>query len=165
MTVHKVPALTVKLGTVLDAVIEERGNRHTVYRWKGMQLLTDANAMEKGRPKLYLVRGKLQATRKLRADADAGAASDTYGEWHKRPHDLVGELDTRPCGHRLGRMVLIGYRSDKWGRKGETHDYSHDFFEENGVPPLVYADARTLDSARCVVVVGGSMKVTDRGIA
>lgn len=165
MAARKVPALTVKLGTVLDAVIEVGGKRHTVTKWAGMQLLTDANAMERARPCLYLVRGKLAKTHKLAADADAGPASDTYGLWHQRDHDLVGELDTSPAPHRLGRMVLIGYRSDKWSRKGKHSDYSHDFFEDNGTPPLVYGSAKTLDASRTVVVVGGSMKVTDRGIA
>jgi hypothetical protein len=165
MPEHKVPPVTVSLGTVLDAVVEHRGTRYTVTRWKGMHLLTDPGAMDSARPRLFLVRGKLGGKAKLAPDADAGDASDTYREWHRRQPAQVGELDTHAAKYPQGRMVMIGYRSDKWGRRGKTHDYSHDFHEDGGKPPLVYTDTRALDAARTVVVVGGSMLVTDRGIA
>lgn len=165
MRARNVPAITVQLGTVLDAVIEHRGQRYTVTKWKGLVLLTGENAIESKRPALYLVRGKLTNKQKLEKGADAGAASRTFNAWHAREHDLVGELDTRAAKYPQGRMVLIGYASDKWGKRGKSHDYTHDFYEDGGNPPLVYTDSRTLDAARTVVVVGGSMRVTDRGIA
>lgn len=153
------------LGTVLDAVIEIRGQRHTVKRWHGMKLLTDPDAIDRARPKLYLVRGRLERPTRLEPGADAGAASRTFEGWHQRENDLVGELETKAAKYAQGRMVVIGYRSDKWERKGKAHDYSHDFFEDGGRPPLVYTDTRDLEAARTVVVVGGSMRVTRAGIA
>jgi hypothetical protein len=165
VAVHSVPPVTVALGKVLDAVIELNGERYMVKRWRGMHMLTDPQALESNRPRLYLVRGKMQAQVRLEPGAYAGKASDTYAGWHRRENEKVGELDTKPAKYRQGRIVVIGYRSDKWGRRGEAHDYSHDFFEDNGRPPLVYTDSRTLDAARTVVIVGGSMRVTPEGIA
>lgn len=165
MPTHSVPPVTVCLGKVLDAVIEHRGKRYTVTKWRGMHMLTDPQALERARPRLYLVRGKLERQVRLEPGAYAGKASDTYAGWHQRENEKVGELDTRAAKFAQGRIVLIGYRSDKWEKRGRTHDYSHDFFEGDGTPPLVYTDTRTLDAARTVVIVGGSMRVTEGGIA
>jgi hypothetical protein len=61
-------------------------------------------------------------------------------------------------------LLRLGYRSDKWSSKRKLVDYDHDFQESGGRPPLVYTSARTLEASRCVVVVGGSMRVTEGGI-
>jgi hypothetical protein len=66
---------------------------------------------------------------------------------------------------KQGRVIRLDYRSDKWNRKGRTIDYTHDFLERGGRAPLAYTDAKTLASAKLVVVYGGSMAVTEAGIA
>lgn len=165
MPSYNVPALTVHLGTVLDAVIEHKGLRYTVKRWHGLQMLTNPNAFEITRPKLFLVRGRLERPVRLEPGAHAGPASDTYERWHQRENERVGELVTKVAKYPQGRMVVIGYRSDKWGPRGKRHDYSHDFFEDGGRPPLVYTDTRALDAASTVVVVGGSMTIAEGGIS
>lgn len=158
---YHVPPVTVQLGTVLDVRFEFRGQRITVDEWDGWQLLTDEGAMDSARPRLWLLPGKLEAD----AERDAiGPAPRTYERWHRRGFDFVSDLEVSdsPIGFRQGRVVGIGYRSDKWGRRGETHDYDHDFTE--GDPPLLYTDRADIADATAAVIVGGDMRVTERGI-
>lgn len=158
---HRVPPVTVKLGTVLDCTLADGDKRAFVDEWRGYQLLTDEDAMDRKRPRLYLVRGKLGADPGI--DAQRGA--ETYRRWTQRDPRTVGELDTKDARYLHGRMLRIGYASDKWGRRGKAVHYDHDFLEDGGSAPLVYSDARTLEGSRTIVVVGGSMQVTEGGIA
>lgn len=158
---HRVPAITVKLGTVLDCTIASGTARAFVDEWKGFQLLTGENAMDARRPGLYFVKGRIGPD----PDVDAAAAAKTYRRWHERDPAKVGELECDAGTYCQGRLLRLGYRSDKWGRRGRTVDYDHDFLEEGGTAPLVYTNTRTLEAATTIVVVGGSMRVTERGIA
>lgn len=156
-----VPRVTLKLGTVLDCIIADGDARAFVDEWKGYQLLTGESAMDAARPALYFVRGRLGGD----PGVDAAAAARTYRRWHERDPERVGELETSPCPFRQGRMLRVGYRSDKWGRRGKQVAYDHDFLEDGGRAPLVYTNTRTLEAATTIIVVGGSMRVTERGIA
>ena len=159
---HCVAPVTVKLGTVLDCTIAHGNQRLFVSEWRGFQLLTGEDAMNQRRPRLYFVRGRLGAD----PDVDPDRANATYRRWHDRDPQRVGELATADrCAILLGRMTRIGYRSDKWHRRGRTVDYDHDFLEGRGTAPLVYVDARHVAKVTTVIVVGGSMRVTERGIA
>jgi len=168
MTVHKVPDVTMKLGTVLDATLTEGRHRHFVNEWRGFQLLSDFDAFERRAPHchLYLVRGRIGAQPKRAPSASKlDHAEDGYHRWHKRDAARLGELDTAAAKYLQGRMTRIGYSSDKWARRGRTTNYDHDFLEDDGTAPLVYTNARTLGASTTIVVVGGSMLITAAGIA
>jgi len=159
---HRVAPITVKLGTVLDCTISYAHERLFVTEWRGFHLLTGADAMEQHRPRLYFVRGRLGAD----PHVDPDRANATYRRWHDRDPARVGELETADrCTILLGRMTRLGYRSDKWHRRGRTVDYDHDFIEGRGTAPLVYVDAAHVSKVTTAVVLGGSMRVTERGIA
>jgi len=159
---RRVPRVTAKLGTVLDCTIAYGSKRHFVNEWRGFQLLTGEHAMDAQRPALYFVKGRLRGD----PGVDAEAAAETYRRWHDRDPAKVGELDCADaCPHAQGRMLRLGYRSDKWGKRNTYVDYDHDFLEDSGTAPLVYTNTRTLGAATTIVVVGGSMRVTERGIA
>lgn len=159
---HRVAPVTVKLGTVLDCTIAHGDKRLFVTEWRGFQLLTGEDAMNQLRPRLYLVRGRLGADPGI----DPDRANATYRRWHDRDPERVGELETADrVTILLGRMIRLGYRSDKWDRRGRTVDYDHDFQEGRGVAPLVYVDKPNVRSVGTVIVIGGSMRVTERGIA
>lgn len=159
---HRVPAVTIKLGTVLDCTIAHGPQRAFVDEWKGFQLLSDEDAMDRARPRLYFVRGRLGADPGVE---DLEGAARTYKRWTQRDPEHVGELDTRDARYLQGRMLRVGYRSDKWNRRGRTVDYDHDFLEDGGSAPLVYTDTKTIEAARTIIVLGGSMRVTEGGIA
>jgi hypothetical protein len=163
MSVHHVAPVTVALGTVLDCTIGDGDTRVFVDEWEGFHLLTNEGAFSNapGRARLYFVRGKLAA---LPAKPQNFAGSKDFKYWSSRDPDRMGELDTKPCKYVQGRLLRLGYRSDKWHRKGKTEDYDHDFLEDGGAPPLVYTNAPTLAASHCVVVVGGSMRITEGGI-
>jgi hypothetical protein len=162
---YRAPATTVLLGCVLDLQLEHDGHRITVTGWEGWAMLTDADAMERapGRARLYLApwtpeRGRGRGARSHNAE-------DTYRDWHQRDPLKRVVLDVPDSfGVCQGRVCRIGYRSDKWGRRGKTHDYDHDFRQGGHAAPLLYTDARTLDGARGAVICGGDMRVTERGI-
>jgi hypothetical protein len=162
MTTHRVPACVVSLGTVLDCTIAHRDFRAFVDEWHGFQLLTDADAFARaeGRARLFFVRGRLQQTQK-----EPEKGTEAYRRWHKRDADKVGELTWAPASFPQGRLLVLGYRSDKWHRRGKSVDYTHDFLEDQGRAPLVYTNTRTLEGASTIVVVGGSMRITEGGIA
>ena len=158
---RRVPKVTLKLGTVIDCTIGDGNARAFVDDWKGYQLLTGESAMDARRPALYFVRGRLGGD----PGVAAAAAAKTYRRWHQRDPERVGELDWDPCEYRQGRMLRLGYRSDKWGSRGKAVAYDHDFLEDGGTAPLVWTNTRTLEAATTIIVVGGSMRVTERGIA
>jgi hypothetical protein len=162
----KVPALTIELGTVLEAVVLRGTTRTTVHEWRGMKLLTSYDAFEKKPASLYLVRAKPVRTKQAKASqpkVDRGAHS--YERWHDREPVALYELTTREASYPQGRLVRLDYRSDKWRRRGKGVEYTHDFTERGGVGSLVTTDTRDLSKARTVVCSGGSVRVTERGIA
>ena len=65
---------------------------------------------------------------------------------------------------RQGRVLRIGYRSDKWSRRGAMHDYDHDFTEAGHRPPLIYTNTQSLGRARAALITGGDMAITEGGI-
>lgn len=158
---YHVPPVTVLLGAVLDVRVEAGTIRTFIDDWDGWLLLTDENAMESNRPRLFLVASDLADGTQLEA---VGPAADTYERWHKREHDGVAEVDVsgNEIGYYQGRVQSIGYRSDKWSGKGTEHDYDHDFTE--GEPPKLYTDRASIEDSRAAVIVGGDMRVTERGI-
>ena len=166
---YRIPARTVLLGHVLDVSVELAGGeeRLLIQEWEGWALLCDADAMGRapGRARLFLVPDPNgEADNVDLGDDDDG--EDTYERWHDREADGVRELDfpDEGCSYQLGRCIRIGYRSDKWGGRGEAHDYDHDFRERGHTAPLLYIDTRELERARAAVIVGGDMRVTARGI-
>lgn len=162
---YRVPATTAQLGTVLDLRIDQGATRLFLYSdWSGWLLLTDADAMERDKPRLYLVA--------FNGYGDAGdaapdsAAVETVERWNKRGYDFIADVDVSgdDMGYRQGRVMSIGYRSDKWGDAGDFHDYDHDFGEGGGAPPLIYTDRADIALAKAAVIVGGDFQVTERGI-
>lgn len=165
--VYKVPDLTFELGTVLEAALQiGPGKFLIVHEWRGMRLLSDEDAFNRARPRLYLVRSKpikIATARVTQGRLDD--AADSYDRWHKRLANRLYELNFSTAKHPLGRMVRLDYRSDKWGRKGQGVEYTHDFTERRGVGPLVYGDRKSVEAAKTVVCTGGTMRVTEAGIA
>jgi hypothetical protein len=165
VTIHRIPRVTAGLGIVLDCTIAHGQQRAFVEEWKGFHLLTNENAFgaAPGRAKLYFVRGKIAG--RAEPGAKHGRAAEAYTRWTEYDPDWVGELEgVAPCKYLQGRLMLLGYRSDKWSARRKPVDYEHDFCERGHTPPLVYTSARTLEASKCVVVTGGSMRVTEGGI-
>lgn len=161
---YTVPQVTVLLGMVLDLQLERGNTRTVVDEWAGWALLTTETAMElePGHAKLILLAGELHPRRKPLRPVDVS----TYERWHQRAASELLELDAPDqIGFFQGRVVRLGYRSDKWGRKGQTHDYDHAFTERGHTAPKLYTDTPELARARGAVIVGGDMSVTSRGIA
>lgn len=163
---YRVPAQTTMLGSVLDVTIEHDGRRAFVTEWRGWLMLCGLTAMDAapGRARLYLMRGELEPSDRM--PSNTGAA--TYERWHRRNPEQVGIVDNGgpdEIGFYQGRAIQLGYRSDKWGRRGRTHDYDHNFYEDRGDPPRIYTDRATLQGSSAAVLVGGSMSITERGIA
>lgn len=162
--IYAIPGLTVHYGTVLDLQVEHRRKRELVTRWKGWCMLVGENAMRAapGRARLYLVKGKLEPTGKARTKA---SALETYERWHQRAADKIGELDVPDeITHKQGRVIRIGYRSDKWNRRGSMVDYDHSFLEDGHRAPWLYTDAASLSKSTAAVIVGGDMAITEGGI-
>lgn len=163
---YRIPATTVQFGTVLDLQVEPNAStRIRVDDWAGWLLCAGENGFElaPGRCKLFLFPA---APRDGAPGTDYRAATTGYERWHKRPaarvdiHDVPAHL-----GCCQGRVLRIGYRSDKWGRRGAYHDYDHDFCESDGMPPLLYTDTASLAGASAAVLVGGDMVIREDGIS
>lgn len=162
----RVPPVTVHFGTVLDLTLEQGDMRVRIDEWHGWHMLVAPNAFEAapGRAKLYLVRGTLERKDELEGD-EFDRAQTAYERWHQRDAKLVGDLEVpNDIDWRQGRVLRIGYRSDKWSRRGKGHDYDHDFTERGHSPPLIYTSARSLARARAAIIVGGDMAITEGGI-
>lgn len=165
-TLRRVPPVTVQFGTVLDLTLEQGDMRVRIDEWRGWHVLVPPNAFESapGRARLFLVRGKLERKENLQGD-ELDAAQTAYERWHQRDAKLVGDLEVPgSLDHQQGRVLRIGYRSDKWSRRGKGHDYDHDFTERGHRPPLLYTNARTLERSRAALIVGGDMAITEGGI-
>lgn len=164
---HRIPARIVQLGTVLDCVIEHAVDREwrllTVTEWKGWLVCANEACMGQapGRARLILL-----PKRDVKKKRRPAVRSELYNRWHKRePSEVVLDLEVPDSiAHVQGRCVRIGYRSDKWARRGASVDYEHDFRERGGAPPLLYTDSPALDHARAALLIGGSMRITEAGI-
>jgi hypothetical protein len=166
MALYKYPATTVKLGFVLDLTIEPNAEqRIRIDEWCGWLMCCPENGFELQAPRGKLFLWSPQPEQGAR-ERDYSAATRAYERWHKRDakrvnlHDVPDKLT-----HCQGRVLRIGYRSDKWGKRGQSHEYDHDFLEHNGLPPLLYTDVKRLDKARGAVLVGGSMVIREGGIS
>ena len=167
MSKHTIPAVTVRYGMVLDLMVADGPQRITVTEWRGWHMLVSPRAMESapGLARLYLVRGSIAKRKALRGD-EHDQAQEQYERWHQRDAQWLGEIDKLPASVKFkhGRVLRIGYRSDKWSRRGAMTDYDHDFTEDGHRPPLLYTNTRTLGAARAAVIVGGDMAITEGGI-
>lgn len=164
--VYRYPPTSVRLGFVLDLTIEPNPDaRVRIDDWDGWLMCCGENGFElpPGRAKLYLFAPAPDDSAKRR---DYSAATRAYELWHKREAERV---DVHEVPDRVkccqGRVLRIGYRSDKWGRRGKAYDYDHDFCERDGLPPLLYTDVADIGKARGAVIVGGDMTITQEGIA
>jgi hypothetical protein len=166
--VYRVPPQAVRLGYVLDLHVEVNATtRVRIDEWAEWCMCCGDNGFElpPGRSKLYLF-APLPDKKPASEDTNYSAATRAYERWHKREAKRVDVYDVPDrIVHCQGRVLRIGYRSDKWGQRGKGHDYDHDFCERDGLPPLLYTDTRDVARARGAVLVGGDMTITEEGIA
>lgn len=160
----KVPAQTVRIGTALE-LVTERGEERVLWdEVHGWHVLTTPGAFEQapGRARVFLVPGKLTKT----DTAIPARGSDAFERWHKRAADKVGELDVPDdFPDYVGLAVRLDYASDKWRGKGRFVEYTHSFVDD-GEPPRVYsAPPRRGAVPRGFALSGGSMAITEGGIA
>lgn len=164
--VYKYPPTTVKLGFVLDMQLEPNPEvRLRIEEWRDWLMACGENGFElpPGRGKLFLF-APVELDDASRRDMSA--ATRAYERWHRREAGRVDMYDVPDeLAHLQGRVLRIGYRSDKWGRRGSEHDYDHDFCEGDALPPLLYTDKKNLSDSRGAVLVGGDMVITEGGIA
>lgn len=163
---YRIPATTVQLGTVLDIDVSDGALRLFIDDFKHWLMLTDANGMDAaaGRARLFLVAVPPRTVKLEREPGDR--AAETFGRWHERDAHSVLELDGLPdaISYYQGRVTRIGYRSDKWHKRGAKVDYDHDCRENGARPPKLYTSHADIARARAAVIVGGSMHITERGI-
>lgn len=163
MTRHRIPARVVQLGTVLDCVVMHRGQLLTITEWKGWLLVATEGCFDvaPGRARVFM----LPVRDKQRGDVLAESHPD-YEAWHKRQsrEQLFTVEVPDSIEIKYGRCVRIGYRSDKWNRRGRTIDYEHDFAEGGRLAPLLFCDAPHVRNASAAVITGGDMRVTEAGL-
>lgn len=159
---HRIPQVTIQIGTALEFVTEE-GNQHTLWtEVDGWRVLVSPDAFDQSRPRLFIVPGDLEDMEDDAADRAHARGHVAYARWHDRAPDggRVGELDVPDSiGTRVGRAVRLDYTSDKWG--GELVEYTHSF-REDGQPPLVYVS--DIHDPKGFALVGGDMTITEQGI-
>ncbi len=166
--VYRIPPQTARLGFVLDLHVEVNSEtRIRIDEWGGWLMCCGENGFDlpPGRSKLFLF-APLPDERSADERADYTAATKAYERWHKREAKQVDVYDVPDrIVHCQGRVLRIGYRSDKWGQRGKGCDYDHDFCERDGLAPLLYTDVKDISKARGAVLVGGDMVITEGGIA
>jgi hypothetical protein len=164
---HAIPGLTVHYGTVLDVLFATGDMRISVTEWRGWHMLVSERAMTTapGRVKLYLVKGTIKERTRLTGD-ELDRAQEQYERWHRRDAKELGQIVSIPeaIAWRQGRVLRIGYRSDKWSPRGKMNDYDHDFTEGGARPPWLYTSSQAIEKARAAVIVGGTMAITEGGI-
>lgn len=164
---YHVPPRTVLLGMVLDLTIERNGERVTLTdEVRGWVMATTEAGMDAapGRARLYLFPASELAP-DVGDDSKFARARETFERWHARQAEQVTEAEVPDTvGYLQGRLIRIGYRSDKWGRSGDFHDYDHSFAEAGALPPKLYSDTEELQDMTAAVVVGGDMSITEAGI-
>lgn len=163
---HRIPLRVVQLGTVLDCVIERAVDGEwqllTITEWKGWVMASNEAALgaAPGRARLLLLSPKKKVEPPV-----VPRGSRLYERWHTRGPEKVIGLDVPDKLSQLqGRCLRIGYRSDKWKGRGEHVDYEHDFAERGRLAPLLYTDTADIERARAAVLIGGDMRVTERGL-
>lgn len=161
----RIPPRTVSLGSVLDFTTC-LGDVRT--RWdlelEGWAMLTDVGAfsMRKGVPGLYLVKPRRES---VASDEPQGDGVRDYQKWHARDPAEVLEMEVADeCPYLIGDVTQIGYRSDKWNKRGVDVDYDHDMTEHGKMPPQAWADSPDLQNATAVIIRGGDMQITVDGI-
>lgn len=163
MPCYRIPNTTVHLGQAIE-LVTQRGNEITMWpEVNGYQVLTNPDAMDRERPRVYLVRGDVSRT--APHGRGRGPAVDTWERWHDRhgPEFVGGMYDTPDnINQEIGRAVRLTYRSDKGENPGNEYDYVHEFAGDGGTPPLVYVDNPDEPGAFCLV--GGTMEISERGI-
>lgn len=162
MSRHRIPARVVQLGSVLDCVVMHGGRLLTITEWKGWLLVASEGCFDvaPGRARLFL----LPARDKEQLDAPDESHPD-YDRWHKRDSRTLYTVEVPDSVEvKYGRCVRIGYRSDKWHRRGRTVDYEHDFAEGGRRAPLLFCDAAHVRNASAAVITGGDMRVTEAGL-
>lgn len=163
---YRIPGRTVELGSLLDLHVElDASHRVRVDEWAGWLVTIPEHGFEllPGRAKIFLFAPKPAPVR------DAGnlsAAERAYKRWHKRgAEELAVHTVPDHVGHYCGRVLRIGYRSDKWGPRGKTIDYDHDFTENGARAPKLYTSSSERNGSTAALIVGGDMTITERGIA
>lgn len=163
--IYRVPAVTVLLGSVLDLDVARYQYRLRVDAFDGWTMLAAENAIDQrpGYAKLYLVKGDMEPTEEPPEDYDYG--SETYSAWYQRDPEKIGDLSVaNDIGYYQGRVLRIGYRSDKYHKPGEEVDYDHLFIESGGTAPKIYTDRPRMEDSKTAVIVGGDFKISERGI-
>lgn len=162
MTTHRVPAVTIELGTALELVTEDGDNQTLWDEVNGWRVLVSSEAFDQSRPRLFIVPGELENMKSDDAERAHARAHDGYARWHDRAPDAgrVGWLETPDnIGTAIGRAVRLDYASDKWG--GRVVEYTHSFTDD-GRPPLAYVNNR--NDPQGFALVGGDMTITEEGI-
>jgi hypothetical protein len=166
---YRIPSRTVQLGTVLDLDCAPNArSRLFIDDWRNWLMCCDERGFDAapGRARLWLLKVTPHNVPIDSDDLISDAAGEAFAEWHDREPDSVVEVGGLPdhIGHYQGRVLRIGYRSDKWHPRGTTVDYDHDCFERGGQPPKLYTSHARIESSRAAVIVGGTMHITHRGI-
>jgi hypothetical protein len=163
---YSIPARTVKFGLVLDLLVQpDATTRVRIDEWRGWLMCVGENGFElsPGRAKLFLFR---RGNDEVPAARDYERGARAYERWHKRVAVRVDQYDVPDelC-YKQGRVLRIGYSSDKWTARGRRRAYEHDFCEEGGRPPMLYTDKASIARCRGAVLVGGDMVISEEGIA
>lgn len=164
---YHVPPRTVLLGMVLDLTIEHAGERVTLTdEVLGWVMATTEAGMDAapGRARLYLFPAS-DTELEVGDDSKFARARETFERWHAREAEQVTEAEVPDTvGYFQGRLIRLGYRSDKWGPRGDCHDYDHSFTEHDALAPKFYSDTEELEGMTAAVVTGGGMSITEAGI-
>lgn len=162
----RVPREIVFLGYVLDAIIERDNQVIKVKNeWHNWFMCTSPGAerLSSGRSSLFLLDSGIY---KGIDKKPSQKARQTYYEWTKNnPKQTfeTGVPDDFP--YVQGRIIRIGYASDKWTRRGRYENYDHDFYDCGGIAPIIRTDKKDIAKSNGAVIKGGSMRITSRGIA
>lgn len=160
---HRVPAETAMLGHALDLEVEDDEQRWTFPFSPGqMVVLAPADAMDRspGGGRLFLIRDARHNLEELDG-GEYNAAARTYEGWTDGGHRANEVADLEVPNHfreKVGRAVRLDYRSDKFGRRGNFTDYTHEFSEPG---PLVYYSDHPVEG---YALVAGVFQVSPRGI-
>lgn len=145
----RVPDNLVALGSVLDVVVERDGRRERLEPGGPQWLCADASKETLWLLPKKTVPGRLPDG----ADAEIRRMGSVYRQWNDfepRRTQLTPPLTVRGKWRLVGRVVRMGYRSDKWDAR--PNNYEHDF-----------GRARLVRLGPLYRIAGG-VKVTSRGI-
>jgi hypothetical protein len=148
----KLPSALAQLGTVLDVRVEKDGKRERL-SWPRGSLLLCADSSEK---RLWLVPAPGGRSRKL-TDAqrtkDVESAARVVKRWSDFEAGTVTAAKVSLGKEKLrGRVVSIGYRSDKWSGKAENYEHECE------------GPMRLRQFGTVYVISGGGLRITPSGI-